>query len=216
MLYGQTARILKCACLTGSVGGDPSSFPHHRMPSISQERYSSSLADMDQETLNDKCDDYRRQRRKSNEIKISFARKTRTMEILRTRLEKEEQEEVEDEHFQFMRAAKLAQNTRRIMISHNAENKEYGRFLMRIFDNLGLDVENTIIFTSDTKTGVPHGVNVYDYLKDCFREDVYVIFLFSRHFYDSNVCIAETGAAWATNRNHSNCRLSAIMGHKMR
>ena len=102
------------------------------------------------------------ERRKSNEIKISFARKTRTMEILRTRLEKEEQEEVEDEHLQFMRAAKLAQNTRKIMISHNAENKEYGRFLMRIFDNLGLDVENTIIFTSDTKTGVPHGVNEVD------------------------------------------------------
>ena len=144
------------------------------------------------------------ERRESNRIKRSFELKTRTMEILRTRLDREEQEEVKGEHFQFMRAAKLAHNTKRIMISHNAENKEYGRFLMTIFGNLGLDVVNNIIFTSDTKTGVPHGVNIYDYLKDCFREDVYVIFLFSRHFYDSNVCIAETGAAWATNRNHSN------------
>ena len=143
-------------------------------------------------------------RRRSNKIRKSFTRKTRTMEILRTRLPKEEQQEVKNDHFQFIRAAKLADKAKRIMISHNSENKEYGRFLMRIFDNLGLDVENTVIFTSDTKTGVPLDVNIYDYLKDCFREDMYVIFLFSRHFYDSNVCVAETGAAWATNQNHSN------------
>ena len=74
---------------------------------------------------------------------------------------------------------------------------------MRIFDLLNVDVENTFIFTSYAPTGVPHGIDVYDYLKDAFREDMYVIFLFSRHFYDSNKCIAETGAAWATNKDHS-------------
>lgn len=45
---------------------------------------------------------------------------------------------------------------------------------------------------------------IYDYLKDCFREDLMVIFLFSKAFYDSNICISEAGAAWATNQNCMN------------
>ena len=40
--------------------------------------------------------------------------------------------------------------------------------------------------------------------KDCFREDLMVIFLFSKAFYDSNICISEAGAAWATNQNCMN------------
>jgi len=139
----------------------------------------------------------------SDKLKEAFASKTQTMEILKKRLDDEERNAVADENFQFMRAAKLGQNTRRILISHNSENKEYGLFIMRIFELLGLDKASNFIFTSDSLTNVPHGRDIHDYLKDCFREDIYVIFLFSRHFYDSNVCIAETGAAWATNKNHS-------------
>lgn len=40
--------------------------------------------------------------------------------------------------------------------------------------------------------------------EDCFREDLMVIFLFSKAFYDSNICISEAGAAWATNQNCMN------------
>lgn len=72
---------------------------------------------------------------------------------------------------------------------------------MRCFELVGMDVKKNIIFTSMPELGVPHGRDIYDYLKDCFRDDLYVIFLFSRSFYNSNVCIAETGAAWATNKN---------------
>ena len=142
--------------------------------------------------------------REANRIKRSFTRKSRTMEILKARLKEEERLEVVEENYQFARATKLSHSTKKIMISHNSENKEYGLFLLRIFDLLGMDVRKTVVFTSHSKTSVPHGRNIYDYLKDCFREDIYVIFLFSRHFYDSNVCVAETGAAWATNRSHSN------------
>jgi len=127
-----------------------------------------------------------------------------TQKILREKLEKDELKTVEDEHFQFVRATRLSRNTKRIFISHNKEHEQYGFFIMRIFDLLGVNIRATFIFTSYPPTGVPHGEDIYEYLKSCFRDDIYVIFLFSRHFYDSNVCIAETGAAWATNRNHSN------------
>lgn len=67
-----------------------------------------------------------------------------------------------------------------------------------------MDVQKSVIFTSVPELGVPFDQDIYQYLKDCFREDLYVIFLFSRSFYNSNVCIAETGAAWATNQKYSN------------
>jgi len=143
-------------------------------------------------------------REESDQLKRAFAEKTQTMSILKEKLDEGERETVVDENFQFMRAARLAQSTKRILISHDSENKDYGFFIMRIFELLGIDIDDAFIFTSHAPTGVPHGRNIYDYLKDCFREDIYVIFIFSRHFYDSNVCIAETGAAWATNRTHTN------------
>ena len=145
-----------------------------------------------------------REKEEAEKTKEEFLEKTRTMEILERKLDAEERKIVEDDNYQFLRAARLAQNTKRILISHFAENEQYGFFIMKIFELLGVKVEDSIIFTSYPPTGVPHGQNIYDYLKSCFREDIYVIFLFSRHFYDSNVCVAETGAAWATNRNHSN------------
>jgi len=137
-------------------------------------------------------------------IKKAFVEKTRTMDILMKKLDEEERNTVAEENLQLIRAAKLALSTRSVLISHDSENKEYGLFIMKIFELIGVDVDNNFIFTSHATTNVPHGEDIYEYLKDCFRYDIYVIFLFSRHFYDSNVCIAETGAAWATNKNHSN------------
>ncbi len=142
--------------------------------------------------------------KEAEEIKKGFLEKEKTRKILEEKLDEKELEIVQDDHFQFSRATRLSKSTKRILISHNKEHKQYGFFIMKMFALLGVNTENNFIFTSYSLTGVPHGQNIYDYLKSCFREDIYVIFLFSRHFYDSNVCVAATGAAWATNRNHSN------------
>ncbi len=142
--------------------------------------------------------------KEAEEIKRGFLEKERTRAILKSKLDEDELEIVQDEHLQFSRATRLSENTKRIFISHNKKHEKYGVFIMSMFELLGVDIEENFIFTSCGLTGVPHGQDIYDYLKSCFREDIYVIFLFSKHFYDSNVCIAETGAAWATNRNHSN------------
>ena len=140
----------------------------------------------------------------SKKIQDDFLSKTKTINILNKKLETEEKEIIAKENYQFVRASKLAQNTRKILISHNSKNKEYGYFVMKIFEKLGVNIDKTFVFTSHNSTNTPHGGNIYEYLKNCFREDMYVIFLFSRDFYDSNICTAETGAAWATNNRHSN------------
>ncbi len=138
----------------------------------------------------------------AEQIKENFKHNSKTGDILKKKLDPTEQKVVEGEHFQFTRATQLAKKTKKVMISHNSENKEYGMFILRIFELLGVNTEEIFIFTSHTPTAVPYGQDIYEYLKEAFRDDMYIIFLFSKHFYDSNMSVAETGAAWATNREY--------------
>lgn len=141
----------------------------------------------------------------ADKIKSEFLGKApKTQKTIKQKLTPEEQQDFQSELFQFGRALNLSNETKKIFISHKTECAIFGKFLVRCFELVGMDVKKNIIFTSMPELGVPHGRDIYDYLKDCFRDDLYVIFLFSRSFYNSNVCIAETGAAWATNKKYSN------------
>ena len=149
----------------------------------------------------------------ANSIKAKFqAQSPKTKQAIQDKFTSEEQKSFEDELFQFGRALNLANNTKRIFISHKTECAVFGRFLVYCFELVGMNVKESIIFTSMPELGVPYDQDIYDYLKDCFRDDLYVIFLFSRAFYNSNVCIAETGAAWATNKKYSNVVIDMNFG----
>lgn len=137
-------------------------------------------------------------------IKKKFWENPQTREILELRLNDAEKQVVQEENLQFTRAVNNGKQTKKIFISHKEEHKLYGQFIVDVLETYGVDVVSTIIFTGDRRLGVPQGKDIYDYLKDCFREDLMVIFLFSKAFYDSNICISEAGAAWATNQNCMN------------
>lgn len=137
-------------------------------------------------------------------LKKKFWDNPQTREILERRLNEEEKKAVQDENLQFARAVNSGKKTKKIFISHKEIHKLYGQFIVDVLEAYGVDVESTIIFTGDRRLGVPQGKDIYDYLKECFREDLMVIFLFSKAFYDSNICISEAGAAWATNQNCMN------------
>lgn len=141
----------------------------------------------------------------ANSIKAKFTSQSpKTQQAIREKFSPDEQKDFQEELFQFGRAINLANGTKRIFISHKTECAIFGKFLVRCFELIGMNVKDSIIFTSMPELGVPYDQDIYDYLKSCFRDDLYVIFLFSRAFYNSNVCIAETGAAWATNKKYSN------------
>lgn len=153
------------------------------------------------------------EKQQADEIKSEFTAKSpKTQKVIKEKFSEEEKQDFEDELFQFGRALNLSSSTKRIFISHKSECVEYGKFLIRCFELIGVNVEDYIIFTSVPELGVPMDQDIYAYLKDCFRNDLYVIFLFSRSFYNSNVCIAETGAAWATNKKYSNVVLDMGFG----
>lgn len=127
-----------------------------------------------------------------------------THNIINSKLSESEKKHFQNDLFQFSRVLSLKNETSKIFISHKSECSDFGKFLIQCFKNIGVNIENKIIFTSMPEFGVPFGKDIYDYLKECFRDDLYVIFLFSKSFYDSNICIAETGAAWATNKEYRN------------
>ena len=111
---------------------------------------------------------------------------------------------IETDFFQFTRAANLSNATKTIFISHKADCAQYGNFIIDILLKIDKSLKNNIVFTSNQQYGVPQGMDICDYLNTCFRDDMYVIFLFSKSFYDSNMCIAEAGAAWGTNKYYTN------------
>ena len=141
----------------------------------------------------------------ANNIKARFTSQSpRTQQTIKEKFTLDEQKSFQEELFQFGRAINLTNGTKKIFISHKAECATFGKFLVRCFELIDSNIKENIIFTSMPELGVPYDQDIYNYLKDCFRDDLYVIFLFSRSFYNSNVCIAETGAAWATNQKYSN------------
>lgn len=149
----------------------------------------------------------------ANVVKQQFqANSPKTQKVIKTKFTDDEKKDFEEELFQFGRALNMTSSTKKIFISHKAECAQFGKFLVRCFELVGLDINNTILFTSMPELGVPYDQDIYDYLKSCFRDDLYVVFLFSRSFYNSNVCIAETGAAWATNQKYSNIVLDMGFG----
>ena len=145
-------------------------------------------------------------------IKERLAQQSKSKEIFERSLSLEERNIVQEENFQFTRAITSSRATKKIFISHSIKLKLYGQFIVDVLEEYGVDVRSTIIFTSDRRLGVPQGRDIYDYLKECFREELMVVFLFSKAFYDSNVCISEAGAAWATNQNCLNAIIDIGFG----
>ena len=142
--------------------------------------------------------------KENDEIKARFRKGTIKSKNIIEKLSKGEQEALENDFVQFSRASNLSSATKKIFISHKSDCKEFGNLLIDIFVEVYPSIKDSIIFSSNSDYGVPQGQDIHEYLKTCFREDMHVIFLFSKSFYDSNVCLAEAGAAWGTNKKYTN------------
>lgn len=138
------------------------------------------------------------------EIKSRFRKGTIKSKHVFDNMPKEDQEAVEDDFVQFSRAANLSRPTKRILISHKKDCEQFGNFIIDILLKMSCELKESIIFTSNSDYGVPQGYDICSYLNECFRDDIYVVFLFSRSYYDSNICLAEAGAAWGTNKQYTN------------
>lgn len=120
----------------------------------------------------------------------------------------EDREAVEEDHTQFSRAVALSygeDKPNKLLISHRQDDlRPFGDFIINVLLRLNPDLKSRIVFTSNPNYGLKMGQDLFEELKNCFRPDFYIIFIFTKSFYDSNACLAEAGAAWATNRKYMN------------
>lgn len=90
----------------------------------------------------------------------------------------------------------------KIFISHSSEDEYFVQSLVELLEFLGLNNDN-IICTSVEGYGIPLGRNIFDYLRDQFIDyNLFVIFVHSRNFYSSHVCMNEMGAAWVLKKDY--------------
>ena len=147
-------------------------------------------------------------------IKEEFIKDKAVKDILVNKLDENDRNTLQNANQQFMRAVNVQNATRKIFISHKYEEQKFGQFIVDVLAEYGVNVSENVIFTSDNKsrTGVPMGGDIFDYLKECFRDDLLVVFLFSKAFYNSVPCVSEVGAAWATNKKSINAVIDIGFG----
>lgn len=90
---------------------------------------------------------------------------------------------------------------KKIFVSHSSKNKKVTDKFVELLKNMGVKNEQ-LYYSSYEETGV-------NFLQDCFQRineefnenELLVIFMISREFYSSKVCVAEMGATWVTAGN---------------
>lgn len=98
----------------------------------------------------------------------------------------------------------------RILISHSSLDKEFCDVFVELLASIGF-TERTIIYTSKPEFAVPLGADIYYYLRNHLKRDIWVFFMLSRNYYKSAACLNEMGAAWI---KQSRCMSVLLPGFK--
>lgn len=90
---------------------------------------------------------------------------------------------------------------KKIFISHSSKNKKITDKFVELLRDMGVKNEQ-IYYSSYEETGVNFLQDCFQRIKEEFNEnELLVIFMISREFYSSKICIAEMGATWVTTAN---------------
>ncbi len=89
----------------------------------------------------------------------------------------------------------------RLFISHSSKDLEYVEILVDLLESLGLSGDR-IFCTSLEGYGIGLGEDFLDTIRDELRADTLVVFLLSKNFFDSPVCLCEMGATWVQTKEH--------------
>lgn len=94
--------------------------------------------------------------------------------------------------------SKLTTNTRtmkKLFVSHSSIDDLKIKPLIDLINLIGLP-HNQIFYCSITGYGLAPGENIFDGLKKELSNDVFALFLLSKNFYESPICMCEMGAVW--------------------
>ena len=104
----------------------------------------------------------------------------------------------------------------KIFISHASSDKVYVQEIVSLFDDMGLTDEH-IFCSSIPGYDIPVGKTIFQYLLEQFYEyDLHVIFVHSKNYYMSPVCLNEMGAAWALKNKYTSILLPTFSFSEMK
>lgn len=89
-----------------------------------------------------------------------------------------------------------------IFISHSSKNKDQVAKIAELLRSINLSPRRDIFCSSLPGYGIPNGANIFDFLRERFRNyDLHIIFVHSPEYYESAVSLNEMGAAWVLKSN---------------
>lgn len=89
--------------------------------------------------------------------------------------------------------------SKKVFISHATVDRHLIDILIKLLSEFGI-TEDDIFCTSVSGT-LECGKNFIEQIKNNVKDSKIVLFILSEHFFLSNFCLAELGAAWALNQN---------------
>ncbi|MCM1285889.1 MAG: toll/interleukin-1 receptor domain-containing protein [Acetobacter sp.] len=98
---------------------------------------------------------------------------------------------------------KAIDETPMIFLSHSSKDTEYGDAIRDFITGLGVK-NDQLIYSSHQLHKVPLGENIFNYLRQSFEKNIFVIILWSDNYLESTACIKELGAAWVTQKDYAN------------
>lgn len=90
---------------------------------------------------------------------------------------------------------------RKVFISHSTQDSLFVEELVDLLELIGLPGDS-IFCTSLAGYGIDLGENFLDTIKAELNNDTLVLFVLTRNFYESPVCLCEMGAAWVQTKDH--------------
>lgn len=93
----------------------------------------------------------------------------------------------------------------KIFISHSSNDKKIVDELVDLLEKIGIKDKESLFCSSIQGYGVEFGEDIYQRLQEEFESyNVYVIFILSKNYYNSNDCLNEMGATWVLkNKYHT-------------
>ena len=89
----------------------------------------------------------------------------------------------------------------KVFVSHSSGDACFAEEIVDLLEVMGLPAEK-IFCTSLAGYGVDLGENFLDTIRDQLFYEVLVLFVLTKNFFQSPVCLCEMGAAWVLTREH--------------
>ncbi|GIC79340.1 toll/interleukin-1 receptor domain-containing protein [Moritella sp. F3] len=111
------------------------------------------------------------------------------------------EEQIEYEAVSTQETPKLKKNASKVFISHASKDSSLVEEVIELLESIGLE-SHQIFCTSFDGYGIGLGENFLDKIKDELSSDTIVLFILSKNFYSSPVCLCEMGATWVLAKEH--------------